>query len=251
MILKYYLNNFIYLAWLDLKIRYRNTLLGPFWSTISLGVTLIILGFVWTKVLNADHYKYIPNLYFGYIFWVWISDTLSDSVTVFGDNKDIIHNFNFPLFYLNFKIIIKNLLIFLHNFPIILIIIYIYNIELGFNNIFFIISIFLTLTLLFSISIIISIMCAFYDDFKQATLIFLKIIFYTTPILWLPEMLGDKQFLLFYNPFFHIIELLRNTLTAPILAINSFMMVIYMNIIILIISIIIYKIFNKKVIHWI
>ena len=245
------LYNFFYLALLDIKIRYRNTILGPFWSTLSLGVTLVILGFIWTKVFSINHYEYIPNLYLSYIFWVWISDTLTDSITVFNENKDIVHNYNIPIFFLNFKIVIRNFFIFLHNFPLIFAIFYIYKIELGFNILFFIIPIFLTLTFLFFLSIIISIACSYFDDFKQATLIFIKIFFYITPILWLPEMLGDKQFLLFYNPFFHIIELLKNTLLSPTLLINSFLMVVIMNVLTLIFSIIIYKTLNKKIIHWI
>ena len=144
MVIKNNLYNFFYLALLDIKIRYRNTFLGPFWSTLSLGITLVILGFIWTKVFSINHYEYIPNLYLSYIFWVWISDTLTDSITVFNENKDIVHNYNIPIFFLNFKIIIRNFFIFLHNFPLIFAIFYIYKIELGIN-IFFSIFLFVHL----------------------------------------------------------------------------------------------------------
>ena len=41
----------------------------------------------------------------------------------------------------------------------------------------------------------------------------MRIAFFVTPIIWMPELLPDRALLLDFNPFFHLVEIVR----APLL----------------------------------
>ena len=42
------------LGWLDIRLRYRGSMLGPFWLTISTGVMVAALGFLYSKLFKLD-----------------------------------------------------------------------------------------------------------------------------------------------------------------------------------------------------
>ncbi|MGE0474491.1 MAG: ABC transporter permease, partial [Nitrospirales bacterium] len=46
------------LGWLDIKRRYRRTMIGPFWTTLSLGIFILTLGIMWAHLWKQD-----PKMY--------------------------------------------------------------------------------------------------------------------------------------------------------------------------------------------
>ena len=66
----------------DIVRRYRRSLLGPFWLTISMAVMVIALGLLYSQILNVAIDKYIPYLCVGLLIWGFISTLLTE----FGRN---------------------------------------------------------------------------------------------------------------------------------------------------------------------
>src|SRR5450631_1400576 len=50
------------LGWLDIRLRYRGSMLGPFWLTISTGVMVGSLGFLYAALFNMSLRDYLPFL---------------------------------------------------------------------------------------------------------------------------------------------------------------------------------------------
>ena len=50
------------LAWLDVRLRYRGSILGPFWLTISTAVFVGALGFLYAGLFHTDVHDYLPYL---------------------------------------------------------------------------------------------------------------------------------------------------------------------------------------------
>ena len=55
----------IKLSYLDNKLKYRRTLLGPMWNSLAQLITIILLSIVWSKIFNMDLRDYLPRLYVG------------------------------------------------------------------------------------------------------------------------------------------------------------------------------------------
>ena len=64
-------------------------------------------------------------------------------------------------------------------------------------------------------ALVLSVVCARYRDFPQMVTSLLQIIFYLTPIVWMPSLLPQRAsfYMLDLNPFYHLLELMR----APLL----------------------------------
>jgi ABC-2 type transport system permease protein/lipopolysaccharide transport system permease protein len=52
-----------------------------------------------------------------------------------------------------------------------------------------------------------------FRDIPQIVASVVQIVFFLTPIMWKPEFLGQRSYLVAVNPFFHLIEMVR----APLL----------------------------------
>ena len=57
------------LGWLDIRLRYRGSMLGPFWLTISTGVMVGALGVLYSTLFKIDVRDYLPFLALSQVLW--------------------------------------------------------------------------------------------------------------------------------------------------------------------------------------
>ncbi|HHW4682602.1 MAG TPA: hypothetical protein ACQGQI_05340 [Xylella sp.] len=55
------------LGWQDVRQRYRRSVLGPFWLTISIAVMIATMGLVFGQILNVPLAEFLPFLTAGII----------------------------------------------------------------------------------------------------------------------------------------------------------------------------------------
>src|SRR5687767_13211467 len=67
------------LGWHDIRQRYRRSLIGPFWLTISTGVMVLALGILYAGLFKFDVSSYLPYLGVGLITWSLISTVINES----------------------------------------------------------------------------------------------------------------------------------------------------------------------------
>src|SRR5215211_7702231 len=73
------------LGWNDIRQRYRRSVLGPFWMTISMGVFIMLLGVIYSRIFHLPIDQYLPFLTIGYITWGFISQTTVESCNAFQE----------------------------------------------------------------------------------------------------------------------------------------------------------------------
>ena len=61
------------IGWMDVRQRYRRSLIGPFWITLSLGIFVGGLGVVYGALFRVELQTYLPYLATGMITWTLIS----------------------------------------------------------------------------------------------------------------------------------------------------------------------------------
>src|ERR1700720_4292556 len=66
------------LALQDMKIRYRGSLLGPFWVTISTLVMIVSMGLIYAHLFHTSTDSYMPYLGLGLIVWQLISSLITE-----------------------------------------------------------------------------------------------------------------------------------------------------------------------------
>lgn len=200
-----------YLAYADIRQRYRRSSLGPFWISISMGVTIACIGLIFGKLFKAPMAEFLPFLSCGLIIWGLISGIISESTVVFPNSQGIIRQLPLPLFIHIERMIIKNFYIFLHNLVVLPFVYFFVGKCVNISVLFFPIGLFLLLINLAWLSLVLSIICARFRDLTQIVSSFLQILFYVTPIIWMPSLLPARSsvMLLEPNPFYHLIEVVR------------------------------------------
>ena len=56
----------LYMAVQDIKLRYRRSMIGPWWVTISTGIMVLMLGFLWSHIFNQAIDTYLPFFAIGF-----------------------------------------------------------------------------------------------------------------------------------------------------------------------------------------
>ena len=201
----------LYLAISDIRQRYRRSSLGPFWITISTGVMISCIGFIFGGLFKTPMAEFLPFLTIGLIAWTFISSTLVESTTVFVSSESIIKQLPLPLSIHVARMVFRNVYIFFHNLIIYPIVCFIFNKSVSFFTLLFIPGFIILLLNLLWMSLFLSIVCSRFRDLTQIVNSLLQVIFYITPIIWLPSLLPAraKVMVLDFNPFYHLIEIIR------------------------------------------
>jgi lipopolysaccharide transport system permease protein len=198
----------------DIKSRYRRSYLGPLWITINMGIIILALGPIYSTILHQSTTNYIPNLSIGFIFWGFISNSIVESCNAFKSMDNIIKQISLPFSTYLFKNIYRNIIVLVHNFIIIVPIIFIYSDQfiLSIHTLFFIPIFILVLLNLFWMTTLLAIICTRYSDMTQFVANAMQIIFFLTPIIWTKNLLSNQSFILDMNIFFHMIECMKLSL---------------------------------------
>ena len=239
-------------AWQDIKLRYRRSMIGPFWITISMAVTIIVLGLLYGALFKLPLEQFIPFLTIGFIFWNLMSGLIADGCQTFIENAGYLLQTRLPLTVYVYKIVSRNVILFAHNIVIYFFVAFFFKIIPGLN--FWMVLIGLLLIIINGIwaGLILGILCTRFRDLTQIVNSILQVSFFMTPILWDPNLIERKRaFVVHYNPFFHIIELVRAPLLGRDVSLLSLMVVLGITLAGFIMSMLLYSRFGKRVAYWV
>ena len=213
------------LAWLDIKHKYRRSVLGPFWITITMGVLIGGIGLVYSTLFRLDIKAYLPYIALGDTTWIYMSTIMQDAATTFSGSAGLIRSARIPLTLHVMRVATRNRLIYMHG-AVVLVPVLIYG-ELAPSPLWAISLLGLLAIALISIplSIVIGSLAARFSDLGPIISNGMQLLFFMTPIIWHAEMLGNKRFIADWNPFYHFIELVRAPILGHAPAALSFWMV--------------------------
>src|SRR5262245_40693199 len=104
-----------HLGWQDIKQRYRRSVLGPFWITISQGVLALGLGLLYSLLFKLDLPTFLPFIATGFIVWGFIAGCLSEGMETFIANEGLIKHLPAPLTVYALRTVWRQTLMFAHN----------------------------------------------------------------------------------------------------------------------------------------
>lgn len=204
----------LYLAKADIRQRYRRSILGPWWITISTGVMIACIGVIFGTLFKSPMHEFLPFLSAGLIIWGFISSAVMDATTVLIGAEAIIKQLPIPVFTHIIRMVGRNLIVFFHNLLIFPFVCLCVQKGINWNILYFIPGIvILTLNLLW-ISLLLAVICTRFRDMTQIVGSLLQIAFYVTPIIWMPSLLPARAsvMLLDPNPIYHLLAIVRDPL---------------------------------------
>ena len=201
------------LAWQDIRRRYRRSVLGPIWLTISMGVLVAALSTLYGALLKADIAEFVPHLALGFIFWSMISSLVSEGCSTFISAEGVIKETDLPLSIHVYRSVWRNILILCHNGAIFVVVALVFGIWPGTIGLAAIPGFALLCLNGIWVGFALGIICARFRDVQPIVASIMRIAFFLTPIIWMPKQLTGKAAFVHLNPFYHFLELVR----APLL----------------------------------
>ena len=197
------------LGWQDVRQRYRRSTLGPFWLTISMGALVGGLGVLYAGLFRMDIADYLPFVAAGLIIWGLLSGLITEGCAAFIGAEGIIKQVNLPLSVHVYRVVWRNLIVFAHNVAIYVAAAVIFSIQPGWTGLLVLPGLALLCLNGVWMGLLLGLVSARFRDVPQIVASVVQGAFFLTPIIWKPELLPDRAFVLDLNPFFHLVELVR------------------------------------------
>ncbi len=228
-----------HLGWQDIKQRYRRSVIGPLWITISMGTTALALGLLYSVLLDAELPAFLPYITAGFIIWNFILGCITEGTDVFIANEGLIKHLPAPITVHVMRMVWRQVLFLAHNLVIYVIVMVIffgtlsekYTMTAGGTEqpgiswtILLAIPGFVLLTVnAVWVALLFGVISTRFRDIPPVVNSFINLVFFMTPIVWDADILtkvtksdGDSQWRMLIaelNPVYHFVEVVR----APLL----------------------------------
>ncbi len=205
------------LAWLDIKLRYRGSMLGPFWLTLSTAIMVAAMGGIYASLFHMNLREYLPFLALSLVLWSFLATLVGDASLGFTASEAMIRSVRMPFALYGARIVMRNLLVLAHNIVVIVGVFAIYDTWPGIGGLLALPGLALWLVDSLALAMILGALCARFRDIPPIVANVVQMMFFVTPVIWRPELVGkDKMWLLPLNPFDSILEVVRGPLLADL-----------------------------------
>jgi len=200
----------------DIKLRYRGSALGPFWLTISMGVQVSAMAFLYAELFRTDIRSYLPYLTISIVLWGYMNTLIAEGCTCFSQAESLIKGTRMPFAVHAARSVVRNTIVFAHNLVVVVVVFGVMGVHQSLYSLAAIPAFALWLIDGFAISLLFGAFCARFRDVPQIIMSIMQIAFFVTPIMWYATLIENHRgadLLIRLNPFFYLLEIVR----APLL----------------------------------
>lgn len=205
----------------QLKAEVTGSYLSWLWLFLEPICFMLIYTFV-AQVVFRSHTQYFPIFVFiGLTIWSFFSKTLTASVRLVVNNRDIVTKVYVPKYILLITKMCVNSVKFFISFTLVIICMFIYHVPISFNVFYFLPLFIIVFTITFGISVIFMHFGVFVQDLSNIVTIALRLIFYASGVFFAIEKRVPapyNELLIIVNPIAAAISQCRNILlyTTPL-----------------------------------
>lgn len=239
------------LGWHDIRQRYRRSVVGPFWITLSMGIMVGGLAYLYAGLFGQNVQNYLPYVATGMIVFSLISTIAVEGAAVFIGSASLILQLRAPLSIYIYQMLWRNLLIFAHNISIYLVILLFVKIDIGWNVFLSLAGLFLVMLSGVWVGITLGGLSARFRDVPPVVGSIMQVAFFLTPIFWTPSSLPDRAIFVHLNPFYYLVEIVRMPLLGQTPPLEIWLVVIAMNVIGAIVAIFFYARCRYRIAYWV
>lgn len=210
------------LAKMDIRQRYRRSVIGPFWITITMVIFILAIGPLYSHLLGIGAKEFFPYLAMGIITWGLISGVILDGAGAFVGAENLVRSVKLPYTVHILRVLQRNLIIFLHNLLAFVPFMLYLGITPQWRWLAAIPGVALILLAAIPTAFLLGTLSARYRDMQQMIASIVQLLFFMTPIFWKAELLKDRAYLADYNPFQVLLEVVRRPIVEGIPSVETY-----------------------------
>ena len=208
------------LGWMDIKLRYRGSVLGPFWLTLSTAVMVAALGVVWGTLFHMSMRDYLPFLALSLVLWgSGLNGLAVDACSTFTQADSTIRSVRMPFSVQIIRTLARNLIALAHNVVVPVATFAVYDTWPGLVALWSLPGMLLWMVDGLAICMLLGAISARFRDIPPIVGSIMQIAFYVTPIVWKPDQIGGRRVVMRYmefNPFDSLLTVVRGPLLGHV-----------------------------------
>ncbi|WP_367849442.1 ABC transporter permease [Rhodoferax sp. WC2427] len=238
------------LAWFDIVLRYRRSMLGPLWLTISMGAMIGGMGPLYSSLFGTELSKFFPHLALGIIFWGFYSSIVIDSCNVFIISSNYLKQGYFPISLFVWRSMARNMIQLGHQIVLYIPVAIWAGIPLSWQMTLTIPALIIALINAHALGIALGLICTRFRDMAQIVINMMQMLMFLTPIFWLPESLPERAKYILWNPFAQMLELMRLPLMDGVPHLNTWIGILTWTALNVSLAIFLFNKYHRRVVYW-
>ncbi len=201
------------LGWQDVRHRYRRSMLGPWWITVGTGVMIVLLGALYGGLFRQRTVDHLPYVAAGLVVWGLIASLVTEGCGSFLDARRIVHQVALPLSLHAYRLVWRTLLAFAHSALLLPVVAVGFGVWPGWTGLLAVPGLAAICLNGVWVALVCGTLTARFRDVPPILESVMRLAFLATPIVWTPALLPERAWLVAFNPFHHLLEVVR----APLL----------------------------------
>lgn len=199
--LAYYVDLITHLVKRDFILRFKGSSLGFLWSLLLPLAQLLVLVFLFQRVVPLGIDAYPAFVFSALLPWTWFSNCLSVAGNLFIGNRDLVRRPNFEPSILITVNTLSNLLIYLLALPVLFTILVLYERTITPSLLILPFLILIQSILTIGLGLVVATLNVFYRDVQQIVSVLVMLLFYVTPVFYRSDMVSANYSIVYtLNP---------------------------------------------------
>ncbi|GAB3701288.1 galactan export ABC transporter permease subunit Wzm/RfbD [Saccharopolyspora tripterygii] len=248
-----------HLGWQDIKQRYRRSVIGPLWITISMAVTVTALGLLYSQLFGQPLEKHLPYLAVGFIVWGFIGNCVNDGSEVFISNEGLIKQLPAPVSIHVLRLLWRQVLFFAHNLAVYFVLLLIFPKPLSLLSLMAIPAFALIAINGAWVILVVGTISTRFRDIPPVTQSIVQLMFFMTPIVWNYDefrasenpAIAERAKLAEINPFMHFLEIIRQPMLGTPIAWHHWLVCGVITVVGWALALIVLRNYRSRVSYWV
>ena len=241
------------IGFLDIKRRYRRTLIGPFWGTISLAVFTAVMSSIGVGLWKQEPAEYMPFLASGMMVWLMLSTMITEGGNMFISSQHL-NRMRMDYSILAYALVWRNFVSFFHNLAVYLVIVAVFLPKLITPSILLVVpGLLLVAVNAVWVALLLGMICVRFRDVQQLVATVLQISLFVTPVFWPPHLLTGLTRVVFVdlNPLFAFINVVREPLLGKTPSLWSYLVILVVTLVGWVATFKMFSSYRKRIAFWI
>ena len=211
----YYRDLFFFIAWRNIKVRYKQTVLGATWAILQPFLTMVVFSIFFGSLAKvpSDSVPYPIFVYAGLLPWTFFSNVIRFSGTSIIEDERLITKVYFPRIIIPSSVIGVELLDFCISFVILLVMIFYYGMGISLSILLLPLLLIIMIGSALGVGLFLSALTVAYRDFRYIVTFLVQLWMFVSPVVY-PVAIVPKswRWLLAINPMTGVIDGFRSAI---------------------------------------
>lgn len=191
----------------ELQARYKNSVLGFFWTFLNPLLMLAVYSFVFSTIMRSDIKDFSIFMFIGLLAWNYIAGSVLQGTGCLVSNASLLKKVYFPREVIPLAIVFANMINYILSMIILLIALVISGIGIHHDILFYPVILLAQTIFLIPLVLILSVVNVYFRDLEHTVNVLINLWFFLTPVVYSLSIVPESMRVFFYlNPATHIIE---------------------------------------------